>query len=117
MEEKFICEEKKVHPIEIKEAKKREITKEMNRNLAEMFKVFADETRLQIICSLLNEELCVCDLCELLSLNQSTVSHQLQVLRSSKLVKYRKVGKEVYYSLDDDHVVQIFDCALSHIRE
>lgn len=117
MEEEYICENKELHQNELYEAKKREISSEMNRNLAEMFKVFSDETRLKIICSLLNEELCVCDLCELLKLNQSTVSHQLQILRTSKLVKYRKEGKQVYYTLEDEHIDAILRMAIAHINE
>ena len=87
------------------------------QGLSEMFKLFADETRLKIICSLLNEELCVYDICELLQLNQSTVSHQLQLLRNSKLVKYRREGKQIFYSLDDEHVEKIIQMALNHIKE
>ena len=117
MEEDLVCENKELHQNELYEAKKKEITQEMNRSLAEMFKVFADETRLRIICSLLNEELCVCDLCELLNLNQSTVSHQLQILRTSKLVKYRKEGKQVYYTLEDEHIDAILRMAIAHIKE
>lgn len=117
MEEDLVCEDKELHQNELYEAKKKEIPPEMNRNLAEMFKVFADETRLRIICSLLNEELCVCDLCELLNLNQSTVSHQLQTLRTSKLVKYRKEGKQVYYTLEDEHIDAILRMAIAHIKE
>lgn len=117
MEENLVCEDKELHQNELYEARKKEITPEMNRSLAEMFKVFADETRLKIICSLLNEELCVCDLCELLNLNQSTVSHQLQTLRTSKLVKYRKDGKQVYYTLEDEHIDAILRMAIAHIKE
>ena len=117
MEENFVCEDKELHQNELYEARKKEITTEMNRSLAEMFKVFADETRLRIICSLLNEELCVCDLCELLNLNQSTVSHQLQILRTSKLVKYRKEGEQVYYTLEDEHIDAILRMAIAHIKE
>ena len=72
------------------------------QELAELYKIFSDNTRLKIICALGKDELCVCDICELLSLNQSTVSHQLRILKSSKLVKYRRQGKQIFYSLDDD---------------
>lgn len=85
--------------------------------LAEMFKLFADHTRLRIICELLKNELCVCDLCEGLNLNQSTVSHQLQLLRNSNLVKYRRDGKHIYYSLQDEHVETIISQAIDHIKE
>ena len=87
------------------------------QKLSNMFKLFSDETRLKIICSLLKEELCVCDLCELLGLNQSQVSHQLQLLRNSKLVKFRREGKQIFYSLDDEHVELIIQMALEHILE
>ena len=117
MEDNFVCEDKELHQNELYEARKKEITPGMNRSLAEMFKMFSDETRLRIICSLLNEELCVCDLCELLKLNQSTVSHQLQTLRNSKLVKYRKEGKQVYYTLEDEHIDAILRMAIAHIKE
>ena len=86
-------------------------------NLSDMFKLFADNTRLRIICEILNQELCVYDLCERLNLTQSNVSHQLQILRTSKLVKYRKEGKQVYYSLQDEHIEKIIQMALEHIRE
>lgn len=86
-------------------------------NLSEMFKLFADNTRLRIICEILNQELCVYDLCERLNLTQSNVSHQLQILRTSKLVKYRKDGKQVYYSLQDEHIEKIIQMALEHIEE
>ena len=87
------------------------------QKLAEMFKLFADNTRLKIICELLKEELCVQDLCERLNINQSTVSHQLQLLRNSKLVKYRREGKYIYYSLQDDHIETIISQAIDHISE
>ena len=74
-------------------------------------------TRLRIICILIKEELCVCDLCEALNLNQSTVSHQLQLLRNSNLVKYRRDGKQIFYSLQDEHVERIISQALEHILE
>ena len=94
-----------------------EISRNDFQNLVEIFKLFADETRLRIICSILNKELCVCDLCELLNLNQSAVSHQLQLLRSSKLVKYKREGKHIYYSLKDEHIEDIIKIALEHVKE
>ena len=86
-------------------------------DLSNMFKLFSDNTRLRIICEILNNELCVQDLCEKLNLTQSNVSHQLQLLRAYKLVKYRKEGKQVYYSLKDEHIEEIIKMALDHIRE
>ena len=85
--------------------------------LAEFFRIFGDVTRLKILQAVAKEELCVCDLCELLGLNQSQVSHQLQLLRNSKLVKFRREGKQIFYSLDDEHVELIIQMALDHILE
>lgn len=113
----FVCGENCPHYKKIDEVKKREPNKEEILTLSEMFKLFADNTRLRIICSILNTELCVCDLCELLGLNQSTVSHQLQLLRNAKLVKYRKEGKQVFYSLQDEHIEKIISLSLEHILE
>lgn len=86
-------------------------------DLAELFKVFGDTTRIKILCALFESEMCVCDIAALLSMNQSAISHQLRVLKQARLVKYRKEGKVVYYSLDDEHVKQIFDQGLVHINE
>lgn len=115
--EELICQENCPHYNKIEQVKLSETNREEIQLLSEMFKLFADETRLRIICAILNNELCVCDLCEILDLNQSAVSHQLQLLRSSKLVKYRKEGKQVFYTLKDNHVESIIRLALSHIRE
>ncbi len=86
-------------------------------NLAELFKVFGDTTRVRILYVLFESELCVNDIAEILGMTQSAISHQLSVLKSSKLVKSRKDGKSVYYSLDDDHIKQIFDQGLAHVTE
>lgn len=115
--EEGICEEKCPHFNLINKVKLSNIDRENIQELSEIFKLFADETRLRIICAILNTELCVCDLCELLNLSQSAVSHQLQLLRSSKLVKYRKEGKQVYYSLEDEHIESIIKMALAHTLE
>lgn len=113
----YTCDEKCPHWNKIDEVKLKETTREELQDLSEIFKLLGDETRLRIICSLLTEELCVCDLTELLSLNQSTVSHQLQLLRNSKLVKYRREGKQIFYSLQDAHIEKIIKMAIDHIRE
>lgn len=86
-------------------------------NLADLFKVFSDSTRVKIICALLNEEMCVCDIAVLLGMSKSAISHQLRTLRQTRLVKYRREGKVVYYSLEDEHVGTIFDQGLVHIKE
>ncbi len=86
-------------------------------DVAELFKVFGDTTRIKIISALLESELCVCDIAELLNMSQSAISHQLRVLRQARLVKPRKEGKVVFYALDDEHVKMIFDQGLEHILE
>jgi len=86
-------------------------------DLAELFKVFGDSTRIKILWALDEAEMCVCDIAVLLNMTQSAISHQLRVLKQAKLVKSRKEGKIVYYSLDDEHVRQIFDQGMIHINE
>ena len=86
-------------------------------DLAELFKVFGDTTRIKILYALFEAELCVCDIAQLLSLTQSAVSHQLRVLKSSRLVKPRREGKTVFYSLADDHVRKIIAQGMEHIVE
>ncbi|MFK7696043.1 ArsR/SmtB family transcription factor [Paenibacillus sp. HJGM_3] len=84
--------------------------------MADVFKALGDPTRLKLIYALLDRELCVHDLAELLEMGQSAVSHQLRYLRNMRIVKRRKSGKTVYYSLDDDHIEQIFKLTLQHMK-
>lgn len=86
-------------------------------DLADLFKVLGDSTRVRILCAIFQDEMCVCDIAALLNMNQSAISHQLRVLKQARLVKNRKDGKTVYYSLDDDHVKSIFNQGLNHIEE
>ncbi len=86
-------------------------------DLAELFKIFGDSTRIKILWALEEAEMCVCDIANLLNLTQSAVSHQLRILKQSNLVKSRREGKIVYYSLSDEHVRQIFEQGISHINE
>lgn len=90
---------------------------ELLYDLAELFKVFGDSTRMKIINALMYGELCVCDIAEITNSTPSAISHQLRVLKQAKLVKYRKEGKSVIYSLDDDHVREIFEKGREHIEE
>ena len=85
--------------------------------IAELFKVFGDSTRTKIISALTYSELCVCVLAESLNMTKSAISHQLRILRQTKLVKYRRCGKEVYYSLDDEHILKIYQLAKEHLDE
>lgn len=86
-------------------------------DLSELFKIFGDSTRVKIINVLLGRELCVNEISELTNTSQSAVSHQLKLLKSSKLVKYRKDGNMIYYSIADDHVEKIFKMGCEHINE
>jgi ArsR family transcriptional regulator len=85
--------------------------------LAAIFAALADTTRLRIIDALAQEELCVCDLCAVVGLSQSAVSHQLRLLRDLRLVKHRRAGRLVYYSLDDRHIEALFAMGLEHVLE
>lgn len=86
-------------------------------DLADLFKIFADSTRIKILYALLESELCVCDIAQRLSMTQSAISHQLRVLKQSKLVKYRREGKAILYSLADGHVRTILDQGMEHVGE
>ena len=86
-------------------------------DLAELFKVFADSTRMKIIYALLEEELCVCDIANICGTTQSAISHQLRLLKQSKLVKFRREGKTIFYSLDDERIEQIVKKGSEHIEE
>lgn len=86
-------------------------------DLSDFFKIFGDSTRMSILFAIDGEPLCVCDIAELLGMTKSAVSHQLKILRQSDLITYRKSGKNVFYSLADDHVRDIIEKALEHIKE
>ena len=86
-------------------------------DLADFFKVFADTTRIKILYCLFEEEMCVCDIAQLLNMTISAISHQLRVLKQAKLVKFRRSGKTVFYSLSDDHVRTILGMGMEHISE
>ena len=107
------CTNKKV----IKEVKSKMLDENILLDVAENFKIFSDKTRLKILQALYIKELCVCDICAVLEANQSTISHQLRVLRGKNLVKYRKEGKMAYYSLADEHVVKIIEMGVEHATE
>lgn len=119
MEHKHIetCECTTIHTDKVKYVEGLMPQEEILYDLAELFKVFGDTTRAKILCALFESEMCVCDIASLLNMTQSAISHQLRVLKSAKLVKNRKEGKVVYYSLADDHVKLIFDQGLAHVTE
>ena len=94
---------------------KTEVSDDVLYDLAEVFKVFGDSTRIRIISALMDGEMCVYHLSEKLNMGQSAISHQLRILRSAGLVRPRKDGKESYYALDDEHVEEIFGAGLAHV--
>lgn len=106
-----------LHEDVVNEVKKKIPQDEMIYDLAEFFKVFADSTRMKIIFALMENELCVCDIANIVQTTQSAISHQLRLLKQSELVKFRKEGKVVYYSLDDEHISQIVKKGREHIEE
>lgn len=110
------CEINCLHGDVVAEVSAKLIEEDQAVMLADTFKAMGDPTRIRIINALSLAELCVCDIAYLLGMTQSAISHQLRVLRSLKLVKNRKEGKIVYYSLDDDHILNLFKQGLEHIE-
>ena len=112
-----VCECDEVHS-ELVKMKRERMPKESEiYYLADFFKIFGDSTRMSILFAIDGEAMCVCDIAELLGMTKSVVSHQLKVLRQSHLITYRKSGKNVFYSLADDHVRDIIEKAFEHINE
>ncbi|TGE32911.1 ArsR family transcriptional regulator [Desulfosporosinus sp. Sb-LF] len=115
--EDAVCDILCVHHEVIDKYSNQLITLDRAYSLAELFKTLGDPTRIRIMDALAKSEFCVCDLAELLGLSQSATSHQLRVLRNSDLVKYRREGKMVYYSVHDSHVSELYRQGLEHIDE
>lgn len=105
------------HEKTVSQAKKTIPQDEDLYELADLFKIFGDSTRIKILFALLQSEMCVIDIAMLLGMEQSAISHQLRVLKQSKLVKAKREGKNILYSLADGHVEQILDCGIEHIEE
>ena len=106
-----------IHPDLISSVNEDMPDEELLYDLAELYKVFGDSTRIKILYALLEAEMCVGDIAELLNASPSAVSHQLRVLKANKLVKFRRDGKTVYYSLADEHVRTIIDMGMEHLCE
>ena len=111
------CEYMHVHEDIVNQVKRDMPDEEVLYDLAELFKIFGDSTRIKILYVLFASEMCVCDIAQLLGMSQSAISHQLQVLKKSKLVKYRRKGKTVFYSLADSHVRTILGQGMEHVTE
>ena len=115
--EEEVCQCSHVHDEAVANASSHMPSEDELYEVAELFKVFGDSTRVRILAGLFSQEMCVCDIASLLGMTKSAISHQLRVLRQTKLVKSRKSGKEVFYSLADDHIKSIFALAIEHINE
>ena len=111
------CEHTEVHKDLLKKVKETMPDETTLYDLAELFKVFGDSTRIRILYVLFEAEVCVCDLADALNMTQSAISHQLRILKQSKLVKARREGKSVFYSLADDHVRLIIAQGREHVEE
>ena len=112
-----VCEVFNSHKDAVNRVKERMLVEEQYSEFSEFFKIFGNPTRLKIISLLCVEDLCVCDICEALDLNQTTVSNQLRILRANNMVKYQKEGKMARYSLTDLHIEMIYKVGLEHILE
>ena len=111
------CEVTLIHEDNVKKAINELPDDELIADLSDMFKIFGDQTRVKILMALESGEMCVCDIAAVMNMSQSAISHQLRVLKQSNIVKTRREGKVVYYSISDDHVKEIFDMAMVHVQE
>jgi len=119
MKDEFVdrCEVQCIHEENVMAVREKMIKDETVYELADFFKTLGDSTRIKMLFALMQRELCVCDLAVVIGATESAVSHQLRVLRNQKLVKYRREGKVLYYSLDDDHIHSLFAQGLEHVTE
>lgn len=111
------CQEECINAETVLNVRERMAPTDQLFELADLFKALGDSTRMRILNALLHSELCVCDMVDIIGMSQSAISHQLRVLRNSKIVKHRKEGKNVYYSLDDNHIRQLLKDGLEHVNE
>ncbi len=111
----YNCDCNVIHESAVKEVKKSMLSDKVINEVASFFKIVGDPTRTKILSILDKNELCVCDIANLLNMTKSSISHQLKTLKEASIVKSKKEGKEVYYTLDDEHVSEVFEVALYHI--
>jgi DNA-binding transcriptional ArsR family regulator len=112
----YKCDCNIIHEEAVNQSRSKMMDEEMNDDMAAFFKVLGDPTRMKIVNALIEtDELCVCDIANILKKTQSAISHQLRVLKQGKFVKSRREGKVVYYSIDDHHISAIFNTALEHL--
>jgi len=111
-----ICEETCLHKEVTEPLKNKLLAEDEVNNVAEIFKILGDGTRIRIIDALFHNELCVCDIADILKMSQSAISHQLRLMRTTRILKQRKEGKNVYYSLEDQHIKDILGQCINHIK-
>ena len=111
----LMCDCNIIHENKVKKSKKNMLKLKTIEDMSNFFKILAEPTRIKILNTLDNNEMCVCDIANVLNMTKSTISHQLNILRINNIVRNKKIGKEVYYTLDDEHVKEVFEIALSHI--
>lgn len=116
MKEIEICDCNIIHEEKVRTTKEKMLDKSTIDEMSLFFKILGDNTRIKILYALDNNEMCVCDIANVLGMTKSSISHQLGLLRRSGIVKCRKDGKEVYYTLDDDHVKELFEVGIEHIE-
>lgn len=112
----FICDCNIIHQGVVNDTKKRMLDENTFENVANFFKIMGDTTRTKILFALDQNEMCVCDIANVLGMSKSSISHQLKLLRINGIVKCRKEGKEVFYSLDDEHVQEVFEIGVHHVE-
>lgn len=112
----FICDCNIIHKDLVENTLKNMPDERLLKNLSEFFKIIGDNTRTKILYALDQNELCVCDIANILNMSKSSISHQLSTLKSAGIVKFKKVGKEVFYMLDDEHVKEVFEVGMEHIE-
>ena len=111
----YNCDCNIIHKDTVNQTKERMLDDITLTKVADFFKILGDPTRTKILCALDNNEMCVCDIANVLNMTKSSISHQLNTLRQNNIVKSKKIGKEAFYTLDDEHVTEVFEVALSHI--
>ena len=112
----FICDCNVIHQEMVKDTLSKMPDSNILNNLANFFRIMGDDTRCKLLFALLQNEMCVCDLANVLSMSKSSISHQLSKMKDAGIVKCRKEGKTVYYSLDDSHIYEIFEVGIKHIN-
>ena len=112
----FICDCNIIHQNIVSFVNKEMLSANMFSKISYFYKILGDETRIKILYALDKSEMCVCDIANVLNMSKSSISHQLNTLKKSGIVKFRKEGKEVYYSLDDDHIKKVIEIGIEHIE-